>query len=144
MSSKYIFLKGEIKMSVKNLLTEEIQNEIEAMGKQKLGSDEHKATAGTVSQLMDRKIKLDELSIEQQKVDNEKEKLEIERLKAENEAKNEATKNKIAIGTFAISAGVTVGSVFLNYIMEERGTIISTKAGHAAINRALDFMFKKH
>ena len=51
-------------MSVKNLLDNEIRNELENLGKETIGSDNYKANLDGVTKLLDRQIEIEKLENE--------------------------------------------------------------------------------
>lgn len=130
-------------MKVETLLQDEIREEIQAIGKMELGGDEYEKTVKGVTQLTDRLVKMKELEIEREKLDVEKQKVDVEIIKAEDEEKDRKIKNKITIGTAIGGAIITVGSVILNLISEEKGILTTTKAGNKSLDRALNYFFKK-
>ena len=130
-------------MKVENLFTNEIQDEIAALGKMELGNEQYDSTVKGVSQLTDRLIKMKELENEREKIDVEKQKVDVELKKAEDEENDRKIKNRIAIGTAVGGAIITVGTVILNLISEEKGILTTTKAGNKSLDRALNYFFKK-
>ena len=56
-------------MSVKNLLDNEIRNELENLGKETIGSDNYKANLDGVTKLLDRQIEIEKL--ENEKINKE-------------------------------------------------------------------------
>ena len=129
-------------MSVKNLLTDEICGQVNEISKLVVGTEESKTAINGAGILMDKLNDVQRLELEQRKLDMERERLEIEREKVENERKDKKIKNSITIGTAATGAIITVGMGLLAYVYEERGTI-SSKPGRSAIDRALNYFFKR-
>lgn len=130
-------------MKVENLLQDEIRDEITAIGKMELGNKEYESTVKGSTQLMDRLIKMKELEIEREKIDVEKQKVDVELKKAEDEEKDRKIKNRLTLGTAIGGAVITVGTVILNLVSEEKGILTTTKAGNSALTRGLNYFFKK-
>ena len=129
-------------MSVKSLLTDEICSQVNEISKLEVGSEACKTAINGAGVLMDKLNDVQRLEIEQRKLDMEREKIDIELVKAENDRRDKKIKNGIAIGTAATGAMITVGMGLLAYVYEERGTI-SSKPGRSAIDRALNYFFKR-
>lgn len=130
-------------MNVKNLIDEEIRSEIEGLSKMGLGDDTYKNTVSGVTQLTDRYIKMEELALEQRKMDVEYKKIEIEQQKVDDDKNDKKTRNRIAIGTAVTGVIITVAGTILGYVMEERGTILTTKPGNKSMDRMLNYFFGK-
>lgn len=135
---------------VKDLFREELVDELEDLSKIELGTDEHRAAAGTVSQLTDRVIKMEELELRAKEIEAEKAKTEVEAKKAEIEArkievtrKDNNLKNGIAIGTAVVGALITVGLSAASLWIDGKGVLISTDVGRKNFGRGFDYFFKK-
>lgn len=129
-------------MSIKNLLSEEICDQVTEIHKLEVGSEQSKTAINGISALVDKVNDMEKLEIEKQKLEMENEKLEVEKQRVENEKRDRSVKNKIAIGTAATGAGITVGMGLLAYVYEERGTI-SSKPGRSFVDKALNYFFRK-
>lgn len=88
-------------MSIEKAMYDEVMNELEAVKKMELGSDQHVKTVGVVNSLVDRLG-------ESQKLDNEAKRLEIEERKLDGEKRDRTIKNIITIGTNVLFLGVTI------------------------------------
>lgn len=129
-------------MKIETLYQDEIRNEVEEIGKMTLGGEEYKATVEGATKLTDRLIKLEEIKLEYEKLSVELQKVELEEQKAKDERHDRKVKNGIVIGTSLLGAGITIWANVKGYIFEEKGTI-TTKEGNKALDRALNFFFKK-
>lgn len=129
-------------MSIKNLLTDEIGDQLSEIHKLEVGSENSKIAINGVGMLVDKVNDIEKLELERQKLEMENENMEIERERVENEKRDRNIKNKITIGTAAAGAGITIGMGLLAYVYEERGTITS-KAGKRFTDRAFDYFFRK-
>ena len=122
-------------MSIKNLLKEELTEEIEELGKMKLGDEEYVKTVGGASQLMDRLIKLEELDIKANEVANEERKVAIEEQKIVEEREDRKVKNRIAVASFAVPAAITAIGATAMFILEGKGVIFPTQGERNIISR---------
>ena len=94
-------------MSVKNLLDNEIRNELENLGKEAIGSDNYKANLDGVTKLLDRQIEIEKL--ENEKINKEMDRevdFHIKNIQIKEEKKDRRIKNGITIGTFVGSAAL--------------------------------------
>ena len=94
-------------MSVKNLLDNEIRNELENLGKETIGSDNYKANLDGVTKLLDRQIEIEKLENERinKEMDREVD-FHIKNIQIKEEKKDRRIKNGITIGTFLGSAAL--------------------------------------
>ena len=116
-------------MDVRELLNEEIRTELEAIGEmEQVGGDEYESAVRGVTQLTDRLIKMEELDVEKKKVDVDR--------------KDKLIRNVITVVTAAAGMFITLKSEKRAYKFEEVGTI-TTKPGNKALDRALNYFFKK-
>ena len=111
-------------MSVKNLLNEEIRDEIEILSKLEVGSDEHKTAADALAKLLDKSIEMEKLDLEhQEKVDNREADQQIKMLQIKDERKDRLSKNALTgvsvVGGFALTIWGTIKSIKF----EQTGTI---------------------
>lgn len=120
---------------VKELLQEEIKQEIEALEDMEFGSEEHKVAVDTVAKLMD---KLNDMErIESEYLDKSESRTIETDLKTEqmaDEKKDRIIKNCLmAFGTLS-SIGLTIWGTNKTIKFEETGTI-TTSAGRAFIQK---------
>lgn len=111
-------------MSTLNLLTKEIESEIEALGDIEVGTDEYKTTVDGITKLVDRAIDYEKLKNEQ----SDKAKL------MEEERKDRIVKNGIAVAGIAIPSLITIWGTIKSIQFEKEGTI-TTFAGRSFFNK---------
>ena len=122
-------------MKFKSQLSTEIKDELETLGKLKVGTDEHRSAVESVTKLMDRAIEL-------KKLETEIEKCEIER---ENECyykdqelksnkKGRIVKDAIEIVGIVGPMALAVWGTLVTLKFEETGTV-TTSAGRSFISK---------
>lgn len=124
-------------MEFENLLTEEIQAEIETLKGMELGSEPYKVAVDGITKLIDRSIDIEKYSDERKEKAEEKE-LEAywkERESAE-EKKDRRIKDGIAIAGIVLPIIVTIWGTKASFKFEEEGTI-TTIMGRGFINKLL-------
>ena len=124
-------------MEFENLLTEEIQAEIETLKGMELGSEPYKVAVDGITKLIDRSIDIEKYSAERKEKAEEKE-LEAhwkERESAE-EKKDRRIKDGIAIAGIVLPIIVTIWGTKASFKFEEEGTI-TTIMGRGLINKLL-------
>lgn len=124
-------------MEFENLLTEEIQAEIETLKGMELGSEPYKVAVDGITKLIDRSIDIEKYSTERKEKAEEKE-LEAywkERESAE-EKKDRRIKDGIAIAGIVLPIIVTIWGTKASFKFEEEGTI-TTIMGRGFINKLL-------
>lgn len=124
-------------MEFENLLTEEIQAEIETLKGMELGSEPYKVAVDGITKLIDRSIDIEKYSAERKEKAEEKE-LETywkERESAE-EKKDRRIKDGIAIAGIVLPIIVTIWGTKASFKFEEEGTI-TTIMGRGFINKLL-------
>lgn len=124
-------------MEFENLLTEEIQAEIETLKGMELGSEPYKVAVDGITKLIDRSIDIEKYSAERKENAEEKE-LEAywkERESAE-EKKDRRIKDGIAIAGIVLPIIVTIWGTKASFKFEEEGTI-TTIMGRGFINKLL-------
>lgn len=124
-------------MEFENLLTEEIQAEIETLKGMELGSEPYKVAVDGITKLIDRSIDIEKYSAERKEKAEEKE-FEAywkERESAE-EKKDRRIKDGIAIAGIVLPIIVTIWGTKASFKFEEEGTI-TTIMGRGFINKLL-------
>lgn len=129
-------------MSVKNILTEELREQVDGVHKLEIGTEASKVAINGVGILVDKINDIEKLDIERSKLEVENEKLIIEDQKLELDKRDKRYKNLIAIGTAGVGATITVAFGILAYVYEERGTI-SSKPGRSFTDKCLNYFFRK-
>lgn len=122
-------------MIIKDMLKEELKEEIGELGKMTLGDDEYVKTVGGVTQLTDRLIKLEELEIEANKVAIEEQKVAIEEQKIDEDREDRKVKNRITVASFGVPALITAGGMVAMFILEGKGVIFPTQGERNIISR---------
>lgn len=124
-------------MSVKNLLDDEIRNELENLGKEAIGSDNYKANLDGVTKLLDRKIEIEKLEMEHlDRSDSIVNEAILKRAQLKEEKKDRMIKNVITIGTFVGSAALYVFAFVASTNFEREGTF-TTEGGRGALRNLL-------
>ena len=96
-------------METKALLREEVNREIEELGRMELGKDEYKSTVDGATKLTDRLIELEKIEIEADVRERDREiDTEIKLKQLDDENKDKKVKNWISIGGTLLMAGITV------------------------------------
>lgn len=126
-------------MKIENMLREEIQTEIEELGKLELGSDKYKSTVDGVTKLVDRVIEMEKIDIERQdRIDAREEETQIKMTEMNVDRKDRIIKNILTAAGIIIPVGVTIWGTKVSLKFEETGTITTT-SGRNFINK----LFKK-
>ena len=131
-------------MSTKTLLEEEIQSEIEEIGKLEVGSDQHKAASEALAKLLDKYNELEKVEIESQdKYDDreaEREHREAERRLKEEQLKHDKRdaliKNVLTGVTFVGGCALTIWGTKTSIKFEETGSF-TTIMGRGFIQKLL-------
>lgn len=143
------------------LLSEEISNELESLGKIEIGTDTYKVAVEGISKLMDKKIEIEKLDqdltvrsreyeLQSRKLDmdskkseqdyeskKEEHKIEKEKLKQiENDKNDQIFKNSIAIAGIVIPSLITIWGTFKTLKFEETGTV-TTIMGRGFVNKLI-------
>lgn len=124
-------------MEFENLLTEEIQAEIETLKGMELGSEPYKVAVDGITKLIDRSIDIEKYSAERKEKAEEKE-LEAywKERESEEEKKDRRIKDGIAIAGIVLPIIVTIWGTKASFKFEEEGTI-TTIMGRGFINKLL-------
>ena len=120
-------------MTVRQVLDDEILNELENLSRETIGSEEYKANVDGVTKLIDRKIAMDKLASE--KIDKETEFIYKE-CQIKEEKKDRRIKNGITIGTFVGSAALYMVAFIASTNFEREGTF-TTEGGRGALRNLL-------
>lgn len=122
-------------MDIKNMLVDEITNEISELNTLELGKDDYVKAVGGVSQLTDRLIKIEELEIKANEMDVEKKKTAIEERKMRDDREDRKVKNRIALLGVCIPSAITAAGAIAMFIIEGKGVIFPTQGERNIISR---------
>lgn len=103
-------------MKMETMLMNEIENQIEELGKMELGGEQYEKTINGIAKLSDKVIEIEKLSVEHEKHFEEK---ELQEAKLAEEKRDRKWRNGIAIANI----GVLVLGAYGAYRFEEKGTI---------------------
>lgn len=124
-------------MSVRSLLTEEIENELQSLRAMKLGSDEYKSTVEGVTRLVDRKIEMDKIELaEKQAKESQAIDYEFKDRQLRDEKHNRWIGYVLTGAGILIPAGLAVWGTKASFEFEKEGTI-TTIMGRGFINKLL-------
>lgn len=132
-------------MSVKNLLREEITDEIGHLSKMEVGSEDYEKTVNGLTKLVDRLNEMEKIEMEKtnSNVENECkiEEQDLKRQQLEDEKKDRLIRNGLTGVSVIGGLAVTVWGTLKTFKFEETGTITS-QAGRQFINKAINFLKK--
>lgn len=132
-------------MSVKNLLREEITDEIGHLSKMQVGSEEYEKTVNGLTKLVDRLNEMEKVEMEKtnSNVENECkiEEQDLKRQQLEDDKKDRLIRNGLTGVSVIGGLAVTVWGTLKTFKFEETGTITS-QAGRQFINKAINFLKK--
>lgn len=124
------------------MLQDEIENELEELGKIEIGSEQYKVTVEGLTKLIDRSIEIDKINFEMDdKIEDRETDLEVKNKQIEEDKKDRRIRNGISIAGLAIPAIITVWGTLKTLKFEEEGTV-TTLAGRAHIQKMFN-LFKK-
>lgn len=124
-------------MELKTLLKEEIQDEMNELGKLEIGTDKYKATVDGVTKLVDRAIELEKIEVEKNEKMNDKAvNIEIQNERLKIEKRDKFVGHLLTGVSIAVTTGVTIWGTFKTLKFEETGTV-TTFAGKEFINKLL-------
>lgn len=108
------------------MLHEEIESELEELGKLGVGSDEYKVAVDGITKLMDRAIKIDELNANaQDKVESREAEYDFKQKQMNAEKKDRIVKNIITGFSIGIPAAVAIWGTIVTLKFDEVGTVTS-------------------
>ena len=124
-------------MSVKSMLNEELETELEELKKIKIGGDDYKAAVDGITKLADRMIELDKLNNEAEERNKNREvDAELKQAQLEATKKDNRVKNAISIAGILIPIGVTIWGTLKSFEFEKDGTV-TTLIGKGFINKLI-------
>ena len=124
-------------MSVKSMLNEELETELEELKKIKIGGDDYKAAVDGITKLADRMIELEKLNNEaEERSKNREVDAELKQAQLEATKKDNRVKNAISIASILIPIGVTIWGTLKSFEFEKDGTV-TTLIGKGFINKLI-------
>jgi hypothetical protein len=122
---------------VKELLTEEIKCQIEALDELEFGSDEHKRAIDDLTKLLDKLNEIEKIEIEHKdKVDSQERDTDLKLMQMNDERKDRIVKNCLTALSVIGGMGLTVWGTCKSIEFEKTGTI-TTIMGRGFINKLL-------
>lgn len=124
-------------MNIENMMHEEIQSELEELGKMQVGSEEYKVAIDGITKLTDRVIEMRKSDIERKLKEEDRQvdtNLKLQQM--EEERKDRFIKNGIALAGIAIPTAVTIWGTLKSIEFEKEGTI-TTIMGRGFIQKLL-------
>ena len=124
-------------MSVKSMLNEELETELEELKKYSIGGDEYKSAIDGITKLADRMIELEKFSNEAEERNKNREvDAELKQAQLEATKKDNRVKNAISIAGILIPIGVTIWGTLKAFEFERDGTV-TTLIGKGFINKLI-------
>ena len=124
-------------MSVKSMLNEELETELEELKKYSIGGDEYKAAVDGITKLADRMIELEKLNNEAEERNKNREvDAELKQAQLEATKKDNRVKNAISIAGILVPIGVTIWGTLKSFEFEKDGTV-TTLIGKGFINKLI-------
>lgn len=124
-------------MNVEELLSKEILEEIEALSKMEVGSEEWKKTIEGLTKLLEKSNEMDKFKAEQKaQIENRMMENNWREKQAKEERIDRWIKNGIAVAGILIPVGVTIWGTLVSFKFEEEGTI-TTIMGRGFISKLL-------
>ena len=122
-------------MKFKSQLSTEIKDELETLGKLKVGSDEYRTAVDSVTKLMDRAIELEKLEAEIEKCEVDRENdcyYKDQELKSNK--KGRIVRDTIEIASIVVPTVVAIWGTLVTLEFEKEGTV-TTFAGRSFISK---------
>ena len=124
-------------MNIEELLNDEIQDELENLGKMELGSDTYKVTVEGLTKLVDKSIELEKVRLEMSdKAENRETELDLKHQQIQNEKRDQIVRNGIAIAGLIVPTIITIWGTLKTLKFEETGTV-TTIMGRGFIQKLL-------
>lgn len=124
-------------MNIEELLNDEIQDELENLGKMELGSDTYKVTVEGLTKLVDKSIELEKVRLEMNdKAENRETELDLKHQQIQNEKRDQIVRNGIAIAGLIVPTIITIWGTLKTLKFEETGTV-TTIMGRGFIQKLL-------
>lgn len=124
-------------MDDKTLLHEVIQNELEHLKEEEVGSESYKVTVDNVTKLMDRAIELERIEAERKDKMHARE-IEngIKMAQMQEDKTDRIVKDILAVAGIVIPTAVTIWGTLASFKFEQEGTV-TTIMGRGFINKLL-------
>lgn len=124
-------------MRIERVLRDEIQNELEELGKCQLGTEEYRNRVDGATKLIDKAIEMERLNIEKENKEKDRE-LEktLKTQQMEEERKDRKLRNGVAIAGIVIPAGITIWGTLKTFAFEKDESV-TTLIGRGFINKLL-------
>lgn len=114
-------------METKTLLRDEVNREIEELGRMPLGKEEYMATVDGTTKLADRLIELEKIEMEAEARERDREiDVDIKLKQIEDTNKDNRVKNWISIGGTILMATITVWGALKSWDFEREDSVSST------------------
>ena len=124
-------------MNIETMMHEEIQSELEELGKIKVGTEEYKVAVEGITKLTDRIIEMTKSDIErEEKIKDREIETHLKIQQMEDERKDRFIKNVIAVVGIAVPTAVTIWGTVKSIEFEKEGTI-TTIMGRGFIQKLL-------
>lgn len=124
-------------MSVKRLLSEEIESEFSELKKMEVGSEQYKTAVDGITKLTDRIIEFEKLEADTNEKKNTRlSDLELKQEQLQEEKKDRWIRNSIAAAGIVIPSVLTVWGTVKSFQFEKEGTV-TTIMGRGFINKLL-------
>ena len=129
-------------MSIKTLIREELENEMDYLNKMEVGTEQYKTAVDGVTKLADRVIELEKFEVERkEKAENREIEYDLKLKQFEDERKDRFIKNCIAVGTAVGGMGLAVWGTVTSMKFEKEDSFTSL-LGRGWVNKTVSF-FKK-
>lgn len=124
-------------MSVKSLLSDEIQSELNELKKQEVGTESYTRTVDGITRMVDRLNEFEKLEIEKKEKEMNREiDLDLRLTQMKDDRKERLIRNIIDTAGILLPLGVTIWGTYKSFKFEEEGTITTTM-GRGFINKLL-------
>lgn len=120
-------------MKIKETLYKEIEDELQALNKIEVGTDEYKSSVDGVTKLLDRAIEIEKHEAEMK--EREAERI-AKNIQVAEEQKDRVVKNYISAGGVVLPLLVTIWGTLKSFKFEKDGTV-TTIMGRGFINKLL-------
>lgn len=123
---------------IKTKLMEEINNEIEDLNKEELGTEKYDSIVDGIASLTDRYIKLEELELKKKELIIEEAKIDSQNQKSEHDTKRDMLSlvKDIAIAVIPLGVNTCITIIGMNAMFEfEKEGVVTSLGGSKMVNR---------